>query len=228
MIAVIVSESSIVLGALVRSLEGSFPTIEKCTKLSELRSRPDIRGSVIIFDLSRPSEDIPELLQMAQGSSLNRMIILTKETHDLREFASLIGKVGAIMPHTSDLEEIALVARVVRTGLFLLPSAMISFLQTPKAKTVDAVAIASSLTYRELSVLALIAKGCSNKVIARNLGINDTTVRVHVRSVLRKIGVHNRTEAALFVMNHQESETVSVPTLPAPMASAIDLRLMAS
>ena len=90
------------------------------------------------------------------------------------------------------------------------------------------VAVASALTDRETGVLALMAKGCSNKVIARNLGINDTTVRVHVRSVLRTIGVHNRTEAALFVMNHQESETVSVPTLPAPMASAIDLRLMAS
>jgi DNA-binding NarL/FixJ family response regulator len=228
MIAVIVSESSIVLGALERSLEGSFSTIEKCTTLSELRSRPDNRETVIIFDINRPSEDVPAVLQMAHGSPLGRMIILTKETHDLREFGPLVGKVGAIMPHTSDLEEIALVARVVRAGLFLLPSGMISYLQPPKTKTVDAVAIASSLTYREAGVLALIAKGCSNKVIARNLGINDTTVRVHVRAVLRKIGVHNRTEAALFVMNHHEPDTVRAPGLPAPMAATIDLRMMAS
>lgn len=144
------------------------------------------------------------MLQIMSRSSLERTIVLTKETHNLRDFAPLVGKVGAITPYSSDLEEIVLIARLVRSGLFLLPPEMIAHLKAPRTRTFNNVAIASALTSREAGVLALIAKGYSNKVIARELGINDATVRVHVRSVLRKIGVHNRTEAALFVMNHGE------------------------
>jgi two-component system nitrate/nitrite response regulator NarL len=204
MTAVIISESAIVSSALERSLASLFPKVKKFARLAEISREFDWANAVTIYDLGRPAEDVPAVLKVTPGSALDRMIVLTKETHDLRDFAPLIGKVGAIMPYTSDLEEIVLIARLVRAGLFLLPSEMMAFLQAPKARTVATVAVASSLTDREAGVLALMAKGCSNKVIARNLGINDTTVRVHVRSVLRKIGVHNRTEAALFVMNQSE------------------------
>lgn len=57
------------------------------------------------------------------------------------------------------------------------------------------------LSARESEVLALIARGFSNKEIARELDISDGTVRVHVREVLRKLGVANRTQAALFTLS---------------------------
>src|SRR5262249_8325113 len=102
------------------------------------------------------------------------------------------------------LSEIALVARLVLTELFVLPSAMIPSLQKPKIPTT--IPRTAALTERESSVLALIAEGASNKVIARRLGINDTTVRVHVRSVLRKIGGPNGTQAALLVVQTQGAQ----------------------
>ena len=69
----------------------------------------------------------------------------------------------------------------------------------------DSIAVAdenpfSKLTPRENEILALLAEGQSNKVIARNLGISDGTVKLHVKSILRKLGVHSRVEAAVMAV----------------------------
>jgi two-component system, NarL family, nitrate/nitrite response regulator NarL len=56
------------------------------------------------------------------------------------------------------------------------------------------------LTPRESEILGLLAEGQSNKVIARNLGISDGTVKLHVKAILRKLGVHSRVEAAVLAV----------------------------
>jgi DNA-binding NarL/FixJ family response regulator len=56
----------------------------------------------------------------------------------------------------------------------------------------------SRLTDRELQILGCLARGASNKHIARDLGITDTTVKVHLRMIFKKLGVSNRTQAAFF------------------------------
>ncbi len=54
------------------------------------------------------------------------------------------------------------------------------------------------LTDREFQILGCLARGASNKGIARELGITDTTVKVHLRMIFKKLGVTNRTQAAFF------------------------------
>ena len=61
----------------------------------------------------------------------------------------------------------------------------------------------SSLTNREYEILSLIAKGMSNKVIARELDISDGTVKVHVKHLLKKLGLRSRVEAAVWMVNQQ-------------------------
>lgn len=58
----------------------------------------------------------------------------------------------------------------------------------------------SDLTPREHEILLLLADGQSNKTIARNLGISDGTVKLHVKAILRKLGVHSRVEAAVIAV----------------------------
>ncbi len=60
--------------------------------------------------------------------------------------------------------------------------------------------VLASLSPREKDVLSALIHGASNKLIARELEISDATVKVHVKSILRKIGAHNRTEAALWAV----------------------------
>jgi two-component system nitrate/nitrite response regulator NarL len=56
------------------------------------------------------------------------------------------------------------------------------------------------LTPREREILCHLAEGQSNKVIARNLGISDGTVKLHVKAILRKLAVHSRVEAAVIAV----------------------------
>jgi DNA-binding NarL/FixJ family response regulator len=58
-----------------------------------------------------------------------------------------------------------------------------------------------SLTARQKAVLELLSRGDTNKVIARRLGMREGTVKVHVRQIMRKFGVTNRTELAVVFAN---------------------------
>jgi len=60
----------------------------------------------------------------------------------------------------------------------------------------------TELTPREREILCHVTEGQSNKVIARNLGISDGTVKLHVKAVLRKLGLHSRVEAAVMAVEH--------------------------
>ena len=57
------------------------------------------------------------------------------------------------------------------------------------------------LTQRENEILACLTEGSSNKIIARQLGITEATVKIHMKSLVRKLGVQNRTQAALWAIN---------------------------
>jgi two-component system nitrate/nitrite response regulator NarL len=59
----------------------------------------------------------------------------------------------------------------------------------------------ANLTSREHEILKLIAKGMSNKLIARELDISDGTVKVHVKHILKKLGLKSRVEAAVWMIN---------------------------
>ncbi len=58
------------------------------------------------------------------------------------------------------------------------------------------------LTEREQEILGLIAGGCSNKLIARQLKITEGTVKVHVKHLLRKLHLDSRVEAAVWAVKH--------------------------
>ena len=60
-----------------------------------------------------------------------------------------------------------------------------------------------NLTPREREILCLLANGQSNKVIARNLGITDGTVKLHVKAILRKLKIHSRVEAAVIAVEQK-------------------------
>lgn len=62
----------------------------------------------------------------------------------------------------------------------------------------------ASLTSREHEILKLIAKGLSNKLIARELDISDGTVKVHVKHILKKLGLKSRVEAAVWMINRNK------------------------
>jgi DNA-binding NarL/FixJ family response regulator len=68
-----------------------------------------------------------------------------------------------------------------------------------------------SLTARQRAVLELLRRGETNKAIARRLGMREGTVKVHVRQIMRKFGVTNRTQIAVVCANGRPSQKAAPP-----------------
>ena len=195
--AVIVSDISLVCAALSKALSDSFPLIQSIPSVSALQAEEDWRSVVLILDVPDPSEAISSLHDIASRVDLDRTILLLRSTQRSEQFKDLVGRVGAILPSTCTVEAVVLVSKLMGHGLRLLPADMLMpAAPQPRLPRVP-LGKQAVLTERERAVLALIAEGNSNKAIARKLDLSDSTVRVHVRSLLRKLGLQNRTQAAL-------------------------------
>ena len=113
--------------------------------------------------------------------------------------------VSAIIPDNKSLELVIGTLGVVSRGFTVMDrtiSGRFHDIGGTRAEAPNACAMLRNevgLSKREVSVLKEIRVGRSNKEIARELDISDSTVKVHMRSIFRKIGVRNRTEAAMWV-----------------------------
>jgi DNA-binding NarL/FixJ family response regulator len=156
---------------------------------------------VILLDLKLPGLDgIAVLSELKARQSAARVLVLTSATEPAS--ASLAVRSGAAGVLYKDVDPDALVRaiRSVHDGhLLLAPGAAGSLLRTASLTWggMDA------LTSREREVLAELAKGRSNREIARVLGVSEKTVKAHVSSVLAKLGVQDRTQAALLAVRQE-------------------------
>jgi DNA-binding NarL/FixJ family response regulator len=158
---------------------------------------------VILLDLKLPGMDgIAVLGELKARDSAARVLVLTSATEPAA--ASLAVRSGAAGVLYKDVDPDALVRaiRSVHDGhLLFAPEAAGSLV-----RSVSAVAGLDALTGREREVLAEIAKGRSNREIARALGVAEKTVKTHVSSVLAKLGVQDRTQAALLSVREGGAE----------------------
>jgi two-component system, NarL family, nitrate/nitrite response regulator NarL len=195
----VVSHSTIVSHAIEESAKKYFDSIKIFNRLDAIEELDD-QVQAILFDMSTVEFDVEELLQfdLRCKGGLAKVLVMTREDQNLRDAIPLVGKVCAILPHNSQVEEILVIARALYGGLSIIPTHMLPMLNSARTRphSLNSAAV-SGLSPRQEAVLAMLGEGHSNKVIARALNINDTTVRVHVRAVLKKLGVNNRTQAAL-------------------------------
>lgn len=106
----------------------------------------------------------------------------------------------AILPRSAGGEEVMAALKAVMKGLAVLPQEFLPTLLAGAPLGEDSNALDAEhaqLTPRELEVLAAIANGTSNKLIARRLGISVHTVKFHVASILTKLNAESRTEAVM-------------------------------
>ena len=155
---------------------------------------------VILLDLAMPVLDgIGALRRLRDTTPAARVIVLTSFGEDERLFTAL--RAGATGYLLKDVEPAELV-RAIRTA----HAGQSSLSPAVAARVIEELASGGrrgaidALTPRELEVLCLIARGRSNKRIALELGVAEKTVKTHVSHVLAKLGLSDRTQAALYAV----------------------------
>ncbi len=160
---------------------------------------------LIVLDLNMQGMDgIETLKKLRDNGVTSRIIMLTVSDADDDVVAAITN--GADGYLLKDMEPELLLEQIHRavTGKMVLSEAITEILATAlRQPTKSPSSQLSSLTNREYEILSLIAKGMSNKVIARELDISDGTVKVHVKHLLKKLGLRSRVEAAVWMVNQQ-------------------------
>lgn len=175
--------------------------IEKCKALS-----PDI----ILLDVKMPGQTGLETLKKLREQKIDipvLMLTMSRDEADL-EAALRNGAQGYLLKDM-DPEDLVPALNSAMQGDNVVAKELIGSLtrivqgkSEPDETPADDVTPLSELTPREYEILSHIAEGQSNKVIARELEISDGTVKLHVKSILRKLGVHSRVEAAVIAVEN--------------------------
>ncbi len=161
-------------------LDMRMPEMSGLEVLRELRiQHPGL--PIVMLTTSREEEDVIESLQ----SGANGYLLKDMEPDEL----------------LTALDEIVKGATVVARELTGILARAVQGEMPSTAGSQDG-SVFGDLTPREREILCLLAEGQSNKVIARNLGISDGTVKLHVKAILRKLDVHSRVEAAVMAVEH--------------------------
>jgi two-component system, NarL family, response regulator LiaR len=152
---------------------------------------------VILMDLVMPKKGgIEATHEICQKNARARVLILTSFDEQARVTMALkVGALGYVLKDSTP-DELVHAIRSVYLGQVTVPAALARAVLGPE--TPVALAEPAELTKRELDVLRALASGLSDKEIAAALSISVATVRSHVRSILNKLDLNNRTQAALY------------------------------
>lgn len=177
-----------------------------------------LRPDVVLMDVRMPrlsgieaTQQIRELVPAAQIL----MLTVSDEEDDLYQ-AIKAGANGYLLKEVS-IEEVPEAIRAVTRGESRISPHMASKLITEFKVLADQAstreqAPAPSLTSRELDVLKLVARGMSNREVGDTLFISENTVKNHVRSILEKLHLHTRMEAAMYAVRQHIVDPTERPT----------------
>jgi len=161
---------------------------------------------LILLDLSMKGMDGIETLVALRDADVSSRIVVFTVSDDRTDVISALksGADGYLLKDTEPEELVESIHRAC-SGKMVLSEQLaevlaLSFRDDDKAAGPDL----NSLTRRELQIIKYIAEGLSNKLIGRKLDIAESTVKVHVKHLLKKLGLRSRVEAAIWMVEQQK------------------------
>ncbi len=165
----------------------------------------DKHPDLVLMDLKMPiMNGVEATRQILAKYPEVKVLVLTTYADDEWVFDSIqAGASGYLLKDTAREELIKAIRGTAAGKTYIDPSVAGRVLeQVSSRQTQPATLITAKLTQREVEVLRLIAKGSSNADIADRLSLSDGTVRNHVSAILSKLGVSDRTQAAVIAIQH--------------------------
>jgi len=160
---------------------------------------------IIVLDLNMQGMDGLETVKELRNQGISsRIIMLSVSDNDEDVITAITNGADGYLLKDMEPEDIVGHIKQAATGRAAicerLTHTLANALRKPNRKPENPL---SGLTSRELEILKLIAKGLSNKLIARELDISDGTVKVHVKHLLKKLNFRSRVEAAVWMVDQQ-------------------------
>ena len=168
-----------------------------------------LQPNAVLLDIRMPDMDgINVLKNLIEQNSFVPVIILTtsRSEEDLAD-AMQWGARGYFLKDMDPDELVVALHRVISGNTEVAVEMRDKYLQLGPHEA-DEPDLLGSLTPREKETFRLLAEGQSNKLIANELGISDGTVKLHVKSILKKLGMRSRVEAAIFAVNRERQNAV--------------------
>ena len=154
---------------------------------------------VIIMDLLMPVKDgLTAIMEIQKIHSTARLLVLSSFTENNKVFAAIKAGAMGFLLKDSEPEQLLKGIRMVHRGESMLHPSIASKLVEDMQRPAKPCPVKRPLTGRELKVLQFLGQGLSNRDIANQLSISIRTVTTHVRNILNKLNMENRTQAALY------------------------------
>jgi NarL family two-component system response regulator LiaR len=161
----------------------------------------DLKPDVILMDLVMPVKDgLQAISEIKRAHSEISILVLTSFSDEDKVFPAIrAGALGYLLKDSSPQQLIKAIHDVYRGEASLHPSIALQLIREINRPS-DLPPVENPLSERELEVLKLVAQGLTNQEIAIRLSLSEWTVRTHVRNILGKLHLANRTQAALFAL----------------------------
>jgi DNA-binding NarL/FixJ family response regulator len=166
---------------------------------SAIEQASALQPDVVLLDLKMPGMDGLEVLRELAGlGTTARVVVLTSYTDPASVVPALRAGAAGFLDKDVEPSALAHAIRSVHAGQVLLAPEMTAALLASDFRPERL----TTLTPRELDVLGEIARGRSNREIARALTLSEKTVKTHVSAILMKLALSDRTQAALYAAKH--------------------------
>lgn len=181
-----------------------------------LNNLGDTYPDILLLDLQMPDQSGLDVLKQLRSHDEHLKIIIITACSDQQMLLEALrfGANGFLQKATPPDEILSQLLSAVKGNVVINAGAVTSLASHLREHQMEPASHSSSsaftqMTERERETLFYISKGLNNKLIARELGISDGTVKVYVKNLLRKLNLHSRLELAAWAHNQQSAELPS-------------------
>jgi two-component system, NarL family, response regulator LiaR len=205
-ISVLIVEDQIITRTGLRIVLEKVPDIdivgEADCGLSAVSKAIELQPQVVLMDIGLPDIDgVEATRQIKQSLSTTRVVMLTAQEQEDHVFAALAAGADAYCLKNISTEQLSAAIRAVCEGAAWLDpgiaSRVLRYMRSDTYTTVEQVKERFALSPREIDVLKLVVEGRSNHEIANILVVSPETIKTHVRHIMEKLAVSDRTQAAV-------------------------------
>lgn len=195
-IRVLIADDHPVVRQGLRTFLGAQPDLDVVGEAADgaqaIELAAELKPDVVLLDLKMPGLDG---LGALAGLGAVKVIVLTSMTERGQVLPAVRAGAAGYLYKDVDPQALVQAIRSVHDGHMIFAPEAAGALARSESSMI-------ALTAREQGVLSLIAGGRSNREIARELGVSEKTVKTHVSNLLMKLGVHDRTQAALYAVRN--------------------------